>query len=235
MTVKKLLVIIPAYNEEKCIVQTVQHLKAVLPDVDYVVINDGSSDATSALCRENGYRCIDLPVNVGLAYAVKCGMIYAHREGYEYAMQFDADGQHDANYIQPLLEAMQRENLDVAIGSRFLNAEMPVNMRMVGSRMIRGLIRLFSGQTLTDPTSGMRMYNRRMIRAYATMANMTPEPDTISYLIRCGVRVADVPAVMHERTAGESMFSFYSSARYMVHMFFSLCFVQLFRKKDIKL
>lgn len=99
MTVKKLLVIIPAYNEEKCIVQTVQHLKAVLPDVDYVVINDGSSDATSALCRENGYRCIDLPVNVGLAYAVKCGMIYAHREGYEYAMQFDADGQHDANYI----------------------------------------------------------------------------------------------------------------------------------------
>lgn len=230
-----LLVIIPAYNEEECIVQTVRHLTAVLPDVDYVVVNDGSSDATLSLCRENGCRCIDLPINVGLAHAVKSGMIYAYREGYDYALQFDADGQHDARYIRPLLEKMQREDLDVAIGSRFLKAKMPVSMRTIGARMIRGLIRLFSGQTLTDPTSGMRLYNRRMIRTFATRTNMTPEPDTVSYLIKCGARVADVPVVMHERAAGESMFSFGRSVRYMVHMFFSLCFVQLFRKKDIKL
>lgn len=235
MKKEKLLVIVPAHNEEESIVTTVEHLKKEMPEADYIVINDGSTDDTPTLCRKNGYPCIDLPINVGLAYAVKCGMIYAFREGYDYALQFDADGQHDAHYIRPLLDAMRSDGLDVAIGSRYLEAEMPVTMRTIGARMIRGLIRLFSGKTLTDPTSGMRMYSRRVMHTFATRTNMTPEPDTISYLIRCGCRVAEVPVIMHERTAGKSMFSFYNSARYMVHVLFSLCFVQLFRKKDIEL
>ena len=92
MKENSLLIIIPAFNEEASIVETVRGLKEGLPDADYVVINDGSTDDTSALCRKNGYHCIDLPINVGLAYAVKCGMVYARRKGYDYAIQFDADG-----------------------------------------------------------------------------------------------------------------------------------------------
>ncbi len=227
----KLLVIIPAHNEEESLESTVSQIMQAAPDIDFVVVNDGSTDSTGDICRSRGFRCIDLPVNVGLSHAVKCGMVYAMQHGYEFAMQFDADGQHDARFIAPMLEMAKRENCDIVIGSRFLEASMPMSFRMLGSRVIRGLIQLMTGFRMTDPTSGMRIYNRNMIRLFAVMSNMNPEPDTISYLIRCGARVREVPVIMHERSCGQSMFSLYYSIEYMARVAFSLCFVQLFRKK----
>lgn len=228
----KLLVVIPAHNEEESLETTVRQLMGTVPGVDFVVVNDGSTDATGEICRSRGFRCIDLPVNVGLSHAIKCGMVYANNGGYSYVLQFDADGQHDARYISEMLEQLQHEDCDIVIGSRFLAQPMPLNARTIGARILSALIRLVSGQRLTDPTSGMRMYSSRMIRLFAVQTNMNPEPDTLSYLIKCGVRVKELPVVMHERQGGKSMFSLVSSVEYMVRTAFSLCFVQVFRKKD---
>ena len=228
----ELLIIIPAYNEAENIEATVEQIRRFAPGCDYIVVNDGSSDRTAAICRNRRYRMIDLPINVGLTHAVKAGMMYAYEEGYEYAMQFDGDGQHDARCIAPLLDAVKSGECDIAIGSRYLQFKPKLNARGLGSRILSALIRITSKQRLTDPTSGMRLYNRPIINLYASKANINPEPDTISYLIRCGVRVKEVPVEMRERTGGKSKFSTMSSIDYMVRIAFSLCFVQWFRKRD---
>ena len=122
---KRILAIIPAYNEEENIVGTVEDLERNAPGVDHIVINDGSRDATPELCREHGYRMASLPVNVGLAGGFQTGMKYAKRHGYDYAVQFDADGQHSAAYISQLVDAAERSGADIVIGSRFVDAKKP--------------------------------------------------------------------------------------------------------------
>lgn len=114
-----LLIVIPAYNEEKNIERVVNLLTGSYPQFDYVIINDGSKDKTAEICRRNGYRMVDLPVNLGLAGAFQTGLKYAYRHGYEYAIQFDGDGQHRPEYIKPMLDKIQ-EGYDIVIGSRFL-------------------------------------------------------------------------------------------------------------------
>jgi len=227
-----LLIIIPAYNEAENIQNTIEHIGLFAPDYDYIIVNDGSSDHTFEICKENHYHVIDLPIHVGLTHAVKAGMMYAYEKGYGYAIQFDSDGQHDAHYIAPLYHAVQSGECDIAIGSRYLNAAPKSSMRFVGSRILSALIKLATKQRLTDPTSGMRLYRRSIIGLFARLNNINPEPDTISYLIRCGVRVKEVPVEMMERTSGESMFSSMSSIDYMIRIAFSLGFVQWFRKRD---
>jgi glycosyltransferase involved in cell wall biosynthesis len=230
-----LLIIIPAYNEAENIKNTIAHIGQFAPDYDYIIVNDGSSDHTLDICREKHYPVINLPIHVGLTHAVKAGMMYAFEKGYGYAIQFDSDGQHDARRIAPLYNAVRSGECDIAIGSRYLNAAPKLSMRVVGSRILSFLIKLSAKQRLTDPTSGMRLYNRRIIGLFARVANINPEPDTISYLIRCGVRVKEVPVEMMERTNGESMFSSMSSVDYMIRIAFSLLFVQWFRKRDVLL
>ncbi len=202
------------------------------PLYDYVIVNDGSNDGTLNLCRAHGWNLIDLPVNTGLTYAVKAGMMYAYERGYGYAIQFDADGQHDFDSIKPLYEAVRSETCDIAIGTRFLTQKPPFSLRAAGSRLISFLIKTSSGQWLTDPTSGMRLFNRRMIELYARHPNINPEPDTIGYLMRCGTRVKEFQVQMHLRTEGESKFNIGSSIDYMIKIIASLVFVQWFRKKE---
>ena len=151
----KCLVIIPAYNEEENIVRVVENLKNNYPMYDYVVINDGSSDDTARLCRRKGYELVDLPVNLGLAGAFQTGLKYAWRKGYDYAIQFDADGQHRAEYIAPMLEKIQ-EGYDIVIGSRFVTEKKPHSLRMIGSRLMAVATRLTTGQKGEAPTSGRR-------------------------------------------------------------------------------
>lgn len=226
------LVIIPAYNEEGSIVRTVQPFLEPSCPYDYIVVNDGSFDRTGEICREQGYHTLDLKINVGLSYAVKAGMRYAFEHGYRYAVQFDGDGQHDIRYIGVLLQPVVENRCDIAIGSRFLTARPRFTMRTLGGRIISLAVRLSCGKRLTDPTSGMRLYNRRLIELYAKGPNIHPEPETLGYLIRCGVRVMEVPVEMHERTNGESKFSFGSSIAYMIKAICSLVFIQWFRKKE---
>lgn len=223
------LLIIPAYNEEESLKSTVDSIAREAPLVDYLVVNDGSKDSTVDVCRENGYPFLDLPTNLGLAGAFQSGMKYAYRHGYDCAIQFDADGQHLPEYIEPMVEAL--ENADIVIGSRFAEARKPRSMRMLGSNLISAAIKLTTGQTVKDPTSGMRAFNKRMIDVMANGLNCGPEPDTVSYLMkRAGAKVVEVPVQMAERTAGESYLNPWRSSIYMVRMSISILFIQFFRK-----
>ena len=225
----RVLAIIPAYNEEECIVETVQELLSVSPDTDYVVINDGSRDSTAALCREHGFNMVDLPVNSGLTVGFQTGMKYALRNGYDYAIQFDADGQHRPEYIKSLLEKAVDVDADIVIGSRFVTEKKSHSARMIGSRLITSIIRLTTGKTINDPTSGMRMFNHRMIREFSTDDSLNPEPESVSLLIRRGARVEEVQVEMRERQAGESYLNLSRSISYMVRACTSILFVQWFR------
>lgn len=230
-----LLIIVPVYNEAESIQRTIQNLREFAPEFDYVIVNDGSLDRTLEICKENNYHMLNLLVNVGLTHAVKAGMMYAYENGYDYALQFDGDGQHDARWIAPLYQAVRSGVCDIAIGSRYLLAKPKLTMRVLGSRFLSLLVRISAGQRLTDPTSGMRLYNRSMIGLFSKAVNINPEPDTISYLIHCGVRVTEIPVEMGERTTGESMFATLSPLDYIIRIAFSLCFMQWFRKKEIPL
>lgn len=229
---KSTLVIIPAYNEEASVARTVAPFLMDSCPYDYIVVNDGSTDRTAEICRANGFSLLDLKINVGLSYAVKAGMCYAFEHGYSYAIQFDGDGQHDIQYIDELLKTVAADNCDIAIGSRFLVEHPKFSLRTLGGKFISFAVWISCGKRLSDPTSGMRMYNRRMIKLYAKSPNINPEPETIGYLIRCGVRVREIPVKMHDRTSGVSKFSFGVSISYMIKTICSLIFIQWFRKKE---
>ena len=227
----KLLIVIPAYNEEGNIVHVVNELVAHYPQYDYVVVNDGSRDHTAALCRQNGFRLIDLPVNLGLAGAFQTGLRYAAENGYDCALQFDADGQHKPEYIQPMLDELE-SGADIVIGSRFLTVKKPKSLRMLGSYLSSWAIRLTTGQAICDPTSGMRMFNRRMVEEFALNLNYGPEPDTISYLIKNGAVVREIQVQMGERLTGTSYLNFTRSIQYMLKMGLSILLIQWFRKRE---
>lgn len=226
----ELLIMIPAYNEEENIELVVERLRRNFPQYDYVVINDGSKDRTAEICRKNGYNLVDLPVNLGLAGSFQAGIRYAYRKGYPYAIQIDGDGQHRPEYIERMLVKM-KEGYDIVIGSRFVNAKKPMTMRMLGSNLIEMAIRLTTGAAIKDPTSGMRLYDRKMIKEFSNGLNYGPEPDTISYLILQGAKVAEVPVVMDERVGGVSYLTPIKAARYMIQMLVSILLIQNFRKR----
>ena len=190
----KVLLVIPAYNEGKNIERVVDHIKNDFPELDYVVVNDGSKDDTADICRRRGYNFIDLPVNLGLAGCFQTGMKYAWQKGYNYAVQFDGDGQHRPEYIQAMKEKMD-EGYDIVIGSR------------------------------------MRLFSRKMIGEFAWNLNYGPEPDTVSFLIRQGAKIAEVQVTIDDRTAGESYLKPLTAASYMVRMLLSILVIQNFRKR----
>ena len=225
---KKILIIIPAYNEEESIVPVITVLQRDYPQFDYVIINDGSSDRTEQICREHDFHLVSQPINLGLAGAFQTGMKYALKNGYDAALQFDADGQHLPQYIQPMLDKLS-EGYDIVIGSRFVSEKKPFTLRMIGNYLISFAIRLTTGKKINDPTSGMRMYNQRMIREFAIQINHTPEPDTISYLMRRGAKVGEVQVEMRERVAGTSYLNLPRSIGYMLQMAVSILVVQWFR------
>ena len=227
----KILIMIPAYNEELNIERVVNNLIENYPQYDYVVINDGSKDDTAKICREKGFHLIDLPINLGLSGAVQAGMRYAWQNGYDAAIQIDGDGQHRPEFIEKLAEELDKDNAQIVIGSRFVTQKKPHSLRMLGSNVISAFIKLSTGFRLNDPTSGMRMFNRDIIKEFALNINYGPEPDTISYLIKKGVRVKEEQVQMDERVAGESYLNITRSMKYMILMSFSILFIQGFRKR----
>lgn len=227
----KILAIIPAYNEQDNIVSTIEDLKTHAPWVDYVVVNDGSKDATARICRDRGYNLISLPANLGLAGAFQTGMKFAHRNGYDYAIQFDADGQHSAAYIKSMVDEAKTSGANIVIGSRFCSQKKPFSARMVGSALITAMIRLTTGRKIQDPTSGMRLFDTTMIPLFAEESDFGPEPDTVSLLMRRGAKVTEVQVEMRDRIAGESYLNFTKSVSYMMRMSISILFVQWFRRK----
>lgn len=226
----KVLVMIPAFNEQDNIERVIKEIEKNYSQYDYIVINDGSSDKTSEICHRNNYNIIDLPVNLGLAGAFQTGMKYADKNRYDCAIQFDADGQHKPEYIEKMVEGI-KEGYDIVIGSRFKTRKKPFSARMIGNRIIGLAIKITTGKTITDPTSGMRIYSRNMIYEFAHNINYGPEPDTISFLVKQGAKVHAVQVEMDERTAGESYLSFTKSVSYMLRMIISIVVIQNFRKR----
>ena len=225
------LVIIPAYNEEACIVQTVRELIAEAPQFDYIVVNDGSRDRTAELCRENRFNLIDLPVNLGLTGAFQTGMKYAYRNGYQQAIQFDADGQHVPSSITDLVNRMDETSADIVIGSRFVTENKPCSLRMLGSNLISFILMLTTGARINDPTSGMRLYNRMVIEQFATRNDLSPEPDTLAFLIRNrNAKVVEEQVSMRDRTAGESYLTLSQSISYMANTCSAILFSLWFRR-----
>ena len=226
----KVLIIIPAYNEEESIEKVINNLKQNYSQYDYVIINDGSHDHTSEICHKNKYKIIDLPVNLGLTGAFQTGLKYAYKKGYDYAIQFDADGQHLPEYIPAMVDKIE-EGYDMVIGSRFVEKPKPRSLRMLGSRVISTAIKITTGVHIADPTSGMRLFNKTLIREFAENINYEPEPDTVSFLIKQGVKVAEVQVEMKEREDGESYLNLSRSIVYMTKMFVSIIILQNFRNR----
>lgn len=224
------LIIIPAYNEEANIERVVDHLEQNFPQYDYVVVNDGSKDRTGEICRKHGYNMLDLPVNLGLSGAFQAGIRYAYAKGYECAIQLDGDGQHRPDFVSDMKKKID-EGYDIVIGSRFINEKKPKTMRMLGSNLLEFAIRLTTGADIKDPTSGMRMFSRKMIREFAMGLNYGPEPDTVSYLVKQGANVAEVPVIMDERISGTSYLTPIRAAKYMTQMLVSILLIQNFRRR----
>ena len=229
----KLLIIIPAYNEAENIERVVNNLIQNYSQYDYVIINDGSADDTRKICARNGYNFLDLPVNVGLSGAIKAGMRYANYYGYDYVLQLDGDGQHDPKYIQKLIAKMEEGQADIVIGSRFKDQKKPFTMRMLGSNLISLAIRITTGgKQVQDVTSGMRLFNKKMLKKFGYNIHYSPEPDTLAYLLNCGIQIQEVQVEMHERIAGVSYLNFKSSMWYMLKMLFSILIFQWVRFKE---
>lgn len=215
----KKLVIIPAYNEEKSILTTVQDVLDHAPGFDYVVINDCSRDHTRQVCREHRLNLLDLPINLGIGGAIQTGYRYALEHGYDMAVQFDGDGQHDARFLQSMADKLEAEGLDMVIGSRFIENKgfQSTGIRRFGIQFFKGLIKLLFGATITDATSGMRLCNRRVLEQFSEdYPQDYPEPETVARLLRRGFRVQEVPVVMRERQAGESSINPAKSIYYMI-------------------
>ncbi len=228
----RLLAVIPAYNEEASLPSTVRELRAKAPETEFVVVNDGSGDRTADICRREGYPLLDLSTNLGLTGAFQTGVRYAYEAGYDAVMQLDADGQHDPAFIRPMAEKMEKEGLDLVLGSRFLTEKRNRSLRMAGNALIEGAVRLTTGKRVTDPTCGMRIYGRRVMKHMAYAASARPEPDTVAFLIRCGARTGEYPVSVREREAGVSYLSLGKSIRYMAQMGMNIFVLQWVLKKE---
>ena len=213
-----LSVIIPAYNESENIEKTVTAIEKEAPDFDYVIINDCSTDNTRKICEKNHYNIINLPINLGIGGAVQTGYLYAYNHGYDIAVQFDGDGQHKAEYLNAMVDCLVDNDLDMVIGSRFIdNAGFQSTfLRRIGIRYFTILIKLLSGKTITDPTSGMRMCNKKTIEMFANeYPRDYPEPESTMRLIRHKRKIAEIPVEMRDRQGGVSFISPLISVYYM--------------------
>lgn len=216
---KKVLVIIPAYNEGNNIENTLQSLLDEDIGVDYLVINDCSKDNTLDVLKERKSSYVNLPINLGIGGGMQTGYKYAVRNGYDIAIQMDGDGQHVPGYIKDLLEPIINEEADLAVGSRFLNKTgfQSSRMRRVGINFLSGLIYLCCGVKVKDVTSGFRAANRKVIELFAqNYAQDYPEPESLVTCAISGIRISEVPVIMKERNSGKSSITSLKSVYYMI-------------------
>ncbi|MDO4262323.1 MAG: glycosyltransferase family 2 protein [Eubacteriales bacterium] len=228
----KKLVIIPAYNESASIVRAVDDIRRNAPGFDYVVINDCSTDGTADVCLQNGLNYVDLPVNLGIGGAVQTGYLYGCRNGYDLAVQFDGDGQHDASYLERMAQELIRTESGMVIGSRFIEREgfQSSGLRRIGIRYFSLLIRLLTGKRVTDPTSGMRMVSRDVMEIYAdSYPKDYPEPESVVAILRMGKKVTELPVVMREREEGQSSIAGLRSVYYMIKVTLAILMERLRR------
>lgn len=213
------LVIIPAFNEEGNLEKTIRDIKENAPDFDYVIINDCSTDGTLEMCRRHGFSYLNLPVNLGIGGAVQTGYRYAYYHGYDVAVQFDGDAQHSAVYLEEMFHVMQQTDSAMVIGSRFIEKEgfQSSSVRRVGIKYFTVLIRLLTGKNITDPTSGMRMINWKLLEKFTEdYPKDYPEPESVVTILSEKYGVTEIPVIMNEREEGVSSISLKKSIYYMI-------------------
>ena len=220
------LVIVPAYNEEQNIVKTILDIQTHQPaNTEYLVINDCSTDQTATVLKQAGANYLNLPINLGIGGGVQTGYRYAMEHGYDIAIQFDGDGQHDARYLKDLIAPLESGQADVVIGSRFIKKEgfQSTGLRRLGINFLSSLIHILCGVKVRDVTSGMRAVNRRMIEQFAVdYAQDYPEPEAILAAGLAGAKIEEVPVQMRERQGGVSSINPVRSVYYMIKVSLAL-------------
>ncbi|MCF6285280.1 MAG: glycosyltransferase family 2 protein [Candidatus Hydrogenedentes bacterium] len=216
----RILVIIPAYNEEATIVSVIADIRAAVPECGIVVVDDGSSDQTAALVREQGEaELLALPFNLGIGGGMQTGYKYAARNGYDIAIQCDADGQHPAGEIMGLVARIEDGTADVVIGSRYVadSNYQPSLVRRIGKSLLSRWINLFIGGGITDTTSGFRAMNRAAIAVVArSYPEDYPEPEVLVILHKHGLKTVEIPVQMRPRQGGVTSIRPHGAAYYMV-------------------
>lgn len=235
----KVLMVIPAYNEQDNILKVVNSIKShgkKCKDyiLDYIVINDGSTDSTQSICEKNNIRCINLVNNLGIGGAVQTGYIFAKMNNYDVAVQFDGDGQHDINSIDDLLKPIINNEADFTIGSRFIGNKSGFKstvLRRIGIRYLSFIIKLCSNITVKDCTSGYRAANKHAINYLALNYPIDfPEPESIISLSKANLKVKEVQVNMFSRESGVSSISSWKSIYYMIKVSLAI-FCVSFEKK----
>ncbi len=236
----KVLLIIPAYNEQENIEKTVKKIEKSNQEIEYIVINDGSTDNTEEILKEKNINHIKLVNNLGIGGAVQTGYKYAFENNFDIAIQFDGDGQHDVNYISKVCEPLINGQADMCIGTRYLDKNeskfQSTFMRRLGSNIISIVIKIFTGKKITDPTSGFRAVNRVVIEEFAkNYPTEYPEPESTVSLLVNNYRVAEVPVSMNERDGGVSSIRLWKTADYMIKVVLAIIIDSIsFRKRRKK-
>lgn len=235
MQLKKVLIIIPAYNEARAIKLVVQDIKHRYPEIPILVVNDGSTDATAQEASATDTMVVSLPYNLGIGGAVQTGFKIARSEGFDATIQIDGDAQHDPVYLLDVLEPVLTGRLDLCIGSRFLSDHsgfQSTRTRRIGIRFFSTLLKWLTGIKLTDPTSGYRAANRKLIERFADYYPTDfPEPEAVQLAKRFGARVGEVPVKMRKRLGGISSIRYSKTIYYMIKVTFAIL-IDLLRKKS---
>ena len=226
----KILLIIPAYNEEGNIEKLVAELNEKCPFADYVIVNDCSTDNTLKICRENNFNHLNLCTNLGIGGGVQAGYVYAYENGYDCAIQIDGDGQHDPSYVKSVVDIIEKGEADIVIGSRFINCKgfQSSGMRRAGIKFLSFVIKFVCKADVKDVTSGFRAVNKKYIDFYSkNYADDYPEPEAIVAAKMNGAVIKETPVMMRERETGKSSISPLKSVYYMFKVTLAIIFARI--------
>jgi glycosyltransferase involved in cell wall biosynthesis len=237
--VSRRLAILPAFNEEESVARVIDEIRAADPLFDVVVVDDGSTDATARTARARGAAVVTLPFNLGIGGAMQTGFRYAYENGYDLAVQIDADGQHDPTELPKILAPVLAGEADLVVGSRFRDEargsyKAPF-LRRLGIRIFAAVVSALIRQRVTDTTSGFRAVNRLGIKLFAAdYPHDYPEVEATVMVFKHRLRLIEVPVVMRERAGGQSSIGALDSVYYMVKVLLAI-FISIFRRNAVPL
>lgn len=232
----KVLLIIPSYNEEENVLNNykriIKHNEKYKTNYDVIIVNDGSKDKTEKICKENNIPYISLIHNLGIGGAVQTGYKYAYEHGYDVAVQFDGDGQHDVRYVENIIKPIKYKKADMVIGSRFIDkrsSEFKTSRaRRIGIKLISFFIKIITKKKIYDTTSGFRAVDKKLIERFASNYPVEyPEPVSTTEVLRLGYRVEEIPVSMNERENGVSSIKAWKNVYYMINVILSIVIIGL--------